>query len=245
MRDPVLLFDVFRTLLAFDGDHVDAATFEHLATWLGYRGVHVDGPALQRSFETTTRRHLDASPSRHPDVDVRRVWTELLAALPTWREPRADLVDDLTLEYRQVTTRSISLWPGTEDMLDACAGVRLAIASNTQRAYTDTELRMLGIHDRFEVIVFSSDVLACKPDPAVFHAALRALDVGPDEVVYLGDAPYDDVVGATAAGIATVLLERGTPAPPGVALPEPLARVRGDDPVTAVRLARRHLGVPA
>lgn len=75
--------------------------------------------------------------------------------------------------WRQITTRHIDVWPGTFEMLDACHGFRLVIASNTQRAYTEAELRMLGLWDYFERVVFSSDVKVCKPGPGDLSTCTR------------------------------------------------------------------------
>jgi putative hydrolase of the HAD superfamily len=45
-----------------------------------------------------------------------------------------------------------------------------------------------------------------KPHPSAFEAALRALDVTtPDRAVFVGDRPWDDVVGAQRKGLRAVL----------------------------------------
>lgn len=241
-RVPVLLFDVFKTLVLFDGDHVDDATFAHLASWLRYRQIAVTPEVLQRRYLAVTDAQLAAAPGQPPDVDVLVVWDAVLTELSVSQVRRQALVGELALVYRQITTRQIDVWPGTFEMLDACRGFRLAIASNTQRAYTESELRMLGLWDYFERVVFSSDVKACKPDTTIFQRALAELDVVPSEVLYIGDNPYDDVLGAGRLGIPAILLERNTPVPPNVELPTPLARVADGDPGAVARLARAHFG---
>ncbi|WP_043527873.1 HAD family hydrolase [Litchfieldella xinjiangensis] len=240
---PVLLFDVFKTLVSFDGDHVDEGTFIHLAQWLKYRLVQVTPQALERCYRDVNAHQMAGAAGEPPDVDVRTVWDAVLAGFGVEASRRETLVPELALVYRQVTTRHIDVWPGTFEMLDACRGFRLAVASNTQRAYTEPELKMLGLWDRFEHVVFSSDVLACKPHPALFRAALAALEVAPADVVYVGDNPYDDVLGAGRLGIPAILLDRGTPVPEGVALPTPLATLSDGDPAAVARVARQHFGL--
>ncbi len=45
-----------------------------------------------------------------------------------------------------------------------------------------------------------------KPHPSVFHEALSALGgVDPARAVFVGDRPYDDIHGARAVGMRTVL----------------------------------------
>lgn len=240
---PVVIFDVFRTLVDFDGDHVDDATWAFLADWLAYRGATVEPEDLHHRYAATTDTHLRDSPGDPPDVDVLAVWADVLQDLPG----AADLVGweaEVALLYRQLTTRRLAVHAGTHEMLDALDGLRLAIVSNTQRAYTEAELARLGLLDRFEVVVFSSDVRACKPDPAPFRRALALLDVEPDDCVYIGDNPVDDVLGATRVGIATVLLDRGTPVPDDAVTLQPTHVVPGDRTVEAARRARALVEAP-
>ena len=49
---------------------------------------------------------------------------------------------------------------------------------------------------------------AAKPDPRLFDAALELAGSSPDRALYVGDSPANDVDGAAAAGIRTVLLRR-------------------------------------
>lgn len=241
---PVLLFDVFKTLVVFDGDHVDDGTFRCLSNWLRYRLVEMPPKVLEQRYRQANARQLAQAVADPPDVDVRHVWDEVLAGVGVPEPRRRELIPELALVYRQVSTRHIDVWPGTFELLDACYDFRLAIASNTQRAYTEPELKMLGLWDRFEQVVFSSDVLSCKPDTALFHMALAALEVPAEQVVYVGDNPYDDVLGASRLGIPTILLDRGTPVPEGVSLPTPLATLTDGDPTAVARVARRHFGMP-
>jgi putative hydrolase of the HAD superfamily len=46
-----------------------------------------------------------------------------------------------------------------------------------------------------------------KPDPRIFQLALDALGMHADEVLYVGDMPGIDVVGARAAGIRPVIMD--------------------------------------
>jgi len=240
---PVIVFDVFRTLVAFDGDHVSQETWSWLSAWLGYRGVALAPEALRSGWTTSTQRRLGLEASETPDVDVREVWHDVLGDLVPDLARREPLVSGVALEWRQQTTRSITLWPGTVTMLDAArdAGARLGIASNTQRAYTAAELAMLGIADRFEVVTFSSDVRACKPDPAALLRTCALMDVGPGDVAYVGDNPLDDVEAARAAGAASVLLQRGT-VPAAPARGQPDVSVDDGDGPSAVAAALALLG---
>ena len=68
----------------------------------------------------------------------------------------------------------------------------------------------LGIASYFEVIVASHDqrVQSAKPDAAIFEYALNAVDVTAEEAVYVGDSFQADIIGAHAAGIHPILIDR-------------------------------------
>lgn len=78
--------------------------------------------------------------------------------------------------------------------------------------------------------VFVSDALGvAKPDPAIFRAALSAMGARAAQSLYVGDAFQTDVVGARAAGVRVVWLNRRRRAVPGDARVRPDAEVRSDE----------------
>ena len=66
------------------------------------------------------------------------------------------------------------------------------------------DLARMGIAERLDAAVFSSEVGLRKPHPAVFEAALSALGVEPKEALFVGDRRYEDMRGAKELGMTTV-----------------------------------------
>ena len=62
----------------------------------------------------------------------------------------------------------------------------------------------MGVGERIDFAVFSSEIGKRKPHPAIFERALEALDVRPEEAVFVGDRLYEDVRGAGELGMKTV-----------------------------------------
>jgi putative hydrolase of the HAD superfamily len=67
------------------------------------------------------------------------------------------------------------------------------------------DLEQMGLGERLDVAVFSSEVGRRKPDESIFRAALGALEVQPEEALFVGDRRYEDVRGARELGMTTVL----------------------------------------
>jgi putative hydrolase of the HAD superfamily len=66
------------------------------------------------------------------------------------------------------------------------------------------DLEQMGIAERIDFAVFSSEVGKRKPHPAIFERALEALEVAPAEAMFVGDRLYEDVRGAGELGMTTV-----------------------------------------
>lgn len=86
-------------------------------------------------------------------------------------------------------------------------GLKHAVASSAQRAELDALLEIADIKD---LLVESSSAASgrSKPDPDIVSAALDALGFPAEEVIMIGDTPYD-IEAATRVGIRTVALRCG------------------------------------
>lgn len=85
-------------------------------------------------------------------------------------------------------------------------GLKLGLVSNAFDPgwLLRRDLDEMGLAERLDVAVFSSELGRRKPDPAIFEHALRELDVNADRTLFVGDRLYEDVRGAAALGMRTV-----------------------------------------
>src|SRR5262249_14540292 len=93
-----------------------------------------------------------------------------------------------------------------ERIAEACArGLRLAVASSSQREWVERHLDRLGLRRYFAALRCREDVARVKPDPALYRAALAALGVEPGHAVAFEDSP-NGVAAAVAAGMRCVAI---------------------------------------
>lgn len=88
-------------------------------------------------------------------------------------------------------------------------GIKIGVLSNTMwpRAHHERIFTRDGLTDLIDGAVYSSEIPWTKPHPEAFRAALAAVGVTrPQDCVYVGDRPFDDVHGAHQAGLRTVLI---------------------------------------
>ena len=66
----------------------------------------------------------------------------------------------------------------------------------------------LGIDEFFDFKVISAVFGAAKPNPKIFHEALKRANVSAAETIHVGDSLEDDIRGAHLAGIKAIWLDR-------------------------------------
>lgn len=84
-------------------------------------------------------------------------------------------------------------------------GLRIGLVSNALDPpdLLHHDLEHLGVAERLDVAVFSSEVGWRKPHPAIFERALRALDVPAEQALFVGDTLATDIAGAAALRMHT------------------------------------------
>ncbi len=102
----------------------------------------------------------------------------------------------------------------TEALLDALADARLpfgVITNGSARQWR--KLEGLGLIRRTGCLFVSETFGGKKPDRAIFEAAAAHLGVTPARILFVGDNPVVDILGAQAAGMKAAWLHRNQPWP--------------------------------
>ncbi len=96
----------------------------------------------------------------------------------------------------------------THAMLESlrARGLKLGLVSNAFDPgwLLRRDLEQMGIAERIDFAVFSSEVGKRKPHPEIFEQALIALGAAAEESLFVGDRLFEDVRGADEVGMTTV-----------------------------------------
>ena len=190
--------------VAFDLDYTLAVPNRDRETLLTEAVEQTGAPPISRGDCLEAHRHHLTTESRTP------IFAELLTAA----DGTAQTTDAETLAtaYREAVTNSLVPIPGAESLLETLsAEYRLGLLTNGPVRAQRSKIEFLGWEHFFDTTLVTGELSAGKPDAAAFRALLDGLGTTPEETVYIGDTPFDDIEGATEAGIYAiqVLFEGG------------------------------------
>lgn len=105
--------------------------------------------------------------------------------------------EDLLQDYVEKFKHNCVPFPNLINTLDELKKqVRLGMITNGFGQFQLNNIKALGIEHYFDAILISEWEGMKKPDPAIFKKAANRLNVTPEECMYVGDHPDNDVKGA-------------------------------------------------
>jgi HAD superfamily hydrolase (TIGR01509 family) len=129
-----------------------------------------------------------------------------------------ELIDELNELVVAELEHGVEAMVGARELLQSLKerGTPIGLVSNSPLAFVRRSLEIVGLHDRFDVVLSAHEVAAPKPAPDPYLEACRRLGVvpGPD-VIALEDSPTG-VAAARAAGLTVI----GVPSLDDIALEE-------------------------
>jgi membrane protein len=187
MHIKAILFDIDGTLVDSNEAHVEA--------W--QRAFRAEGFEMSRE---TIREQIGKGgdnlvPSLLPDLpeDIRERLSQAEGEI-----------------YRRDYLLDVRPFPGGKEILRAAAaaGQQVILASSASRPEVDHYIGLLDARDILSGTTSKDDVGHSKPCPDIFAAALERSGCRPEEVIVVGDTPYD-IEAAHGAGLSAVAVLSG------------------------------------
>ncbi|MBS4196519.1 HAD family hydrolase [Lederbergia citri] len=113
--------------------------------------------------------------------------------------------EDLLQDYVEEFKHYCVAFPKLINTLDELKKqVHLGMITNGFGQFQMDNIKALGIEHYFDSILISEWEGMKKPDPEIFRKAAKRLNVSPEECIYVGDHPENDVKGAQLSGMIGV-----------------------------------------
>lgn len=214
-----LLFDLDDTLLA-STEALGRALAAAESMCCAASGIQPD-EYRSANRAVTSRLFAEVEAGRLRFAEARgRIWAETLEAVG---RPDPALAREIEYHFGQTQLRELRMFDDAAEVLCALQGrVPMGLVTNgaadrhpeSQRSKVD----FFGLERYLSPVVISDAVGVRKPHRGIFEAALAALKVPTERVIFVGDNLQADIGGANGAGLISVWLDRHHQ-PPG-AFPE-------------------------
>ena len=83
-------------------------------------------------------------------------------------------------------------------------GLKLGIITNGKSKTQRSKIKLLGFEEIFDEIIVSEEVGAEKPDTKPFEIMSERLGIAPENLIYVGDFPVNDIEASRKAGYTPV-----------------------------------------
>ncbi len=163
-------------------------------------------PLTAAAFDAAAMRELRAAVEReHPglahDLSLLRLKTlQRAVAMAGEAAHLADAAFEVFFEARQ----RVEFYPDVRAALQRLAA-RYPLYSLSNG---NADLARVGLSELFQGSFSAREIGCAKPDPRIFAAACRRLNLEPAQVLHIGDDLELDIRGARAAGMATAWVRR-------------------------------------
>jgi putative hydrolase of the HAD superfamily len=238
-----IVLDLFDTLVTWDPSLLP------MVQWHGreFRSTTpILFPILEREFgeRFDRERFMDAHSKVYEEIFAERTrqeveitchqrFTRTLERLGLENSHAHRLAEELRREHMK-RVRAVTSAPAhrLEAVKRLRARYRLGLLSNFDDAATGHEIMHdTGVRELFDLVVISAEVGMRKPNLLIFEHTSRALGLEPHEILFVGDTPHEDVIGAKRAGMAVAWINKHRkPFPEGIAEPDLVINDLGELP---------------
>ena len=208
-----LLFDVNGTLIDIETDEGLEEIYRAIGHFLTYQGISLHRWEVRDLYFQIVQQQRAGSGEKFAEWDAVEAWREFLRntasdytrSLPSEKQEQLPLF--LAELHRGIARNRLRLYPQVRETLDQLRSYyRMGVVSDAQSAYAVAELYAVGLLNYFNPIIVSGDYGYRKPDPRLFQKALDALQVGPEQALFLGNDLYHDISGAQQVGMKAIFI---------------------------------------
>ncbi len=205
------IFDLYGTMVDIRTNEYEIETWQKVADTLKFYGVFYNADELKEAYFAGCELQMTLGKAnfQNPEIDVVEVFRQICANKGV--KVAKSLATHLAQEFRAFSTQYIRLYDGVLETLAKLkkSGKKLYILSNAQTCFTKTEVARLGLRKYFHGVMYSSDCKCAKPDPKFFEMLVQKYNLNKKECVYIGNDPYNDVMGARNAKIDCLWIKTG------------------------------------
>lgn len=192
------VFDLYGTLVDIHTDERKQSLWNKIALIMSMQGADYEHENLNKRYE-----ELIAEQQTQIDVEVLLEDVFKRLYLEKGVVPEKVQIKDIGITFRALSLEKLRLFDGAKELLERLRkhGKKVYLLSNAQRLFTEPEMRLLGIYEMFDGILYSSDIGFKKPSPLFYNELIRRYSLKKDVTVMIGNDSIADIGGAYKLGL--------------------------------------------
>lgn len=213
------IFDLYGTLVDIHTNEGKASLWKNMSCIFSMLGASYAPSELRRQYQKLVaeelaetgrniREKLGVRELEDEEIEIllENVFARLLSDKGVFAAP--EQIGGLGVVFRSLSMGYIRLFEGARELLVRLkkAGKGVYLLSNAQRMFTEPEMRMLGIYDLFDGILYSSDAGVKKPSLFFFDALFQRYGLKKEGAVMVGNEYRADIHGAESYGIDSMYI---------------------------------------
>jgi len=228
-----VVFDLFDTIVTWDPKRLPAMEWKgrqihSTMPWIfeaaeSALGARYQQDAFIRAYITTLDEVHTERNSQLIEITCHERFVRTLTRLEVSDQVERRAIAERLTRIHMSGVRSVTAAPPAriEAVKRIARHYRLGLVSNFDDSQAGHEIMLdTGVRDLFDAIIISADVGMRKPNPLIFKRILELMRLDAHDILFVGDTPHDDVLGAKRAGMHAAWIRRpdkeipeGVPAP--------------------------------
>ena len=205
-----VLFDMFDTIMLIEKNHAFySPSLKRAHSFLVKNGVNMEFRVFRDAYIKARNALYVKADAKLEEPHFNCRISNALESLG-YMDVESKVVAGATNEFCEVFMKYVRIDDHAKSSLEKLHGkYKLGIVSNF--AIPECVHKLLekhGLDTFFDVVVVSGAVNKRKPSPKIFQKALKKLGVNAENTVFVGDTVDADVIGAKAAGMKSIFIER-------------------------------------
>lgn len=196
------IFDLYGTLVDIHTNETKAYLWKKMKVWYDMHGAHYEKPlALKKEFFKLIKEAEENMNNEYAEIQIEYVFKKLFEQKGV--EVSMELAIETGKMLRMLSLEYVKLYDGVLEMFERLRknNKKIYLLSNAQRIFTEPEMRLLGIYDLFDGIIYSSDAGVKKPSGEFYDALFKKYKLKKSESVMIGNDHICDALGASQYGI--------------------------------------------
>lgn len=222
------VFDLYGTLVDIHTDEEKQSLWTKIALIMSLQGAEYEAIELNKRYGELIIGQQKERKNAFNKEEILLEGIEILLEgvfeqlyLEKGVKPKKVQIKDIGIAFRALSLEKLQLFEGAKELLERLHenGKKVYLLSNAQRLFTEPEMRLLGIYDLFDGILYSSDIGFKKPSTHFYNELVKQYSLQKDCTVMIGNDSVADIAGACEFGLDSMYVHTEQSPPVTEALP--------------------------